>query len=359
MNEHTDSNEPVSRAQSDVGRAEEGGGVTSRELVHRTLAFDAPPRIPRQLWFLPWAEFRHGDELVAIQRRFPDDIVSVPGLYLEPLITKGRRYELEPYTDEWGCVFEKLERGVIGEVKRPLIEDWSRVDDVRIPRERLALDVAGIDDFCRGTDQFVIAGVFPRPFEQLQFLRGSENLYLDLVDQPPQLAVLLERMHEFYVEELERWARTRVDALMIMDDWGTQHAMLISPLLWRQMFKPLYRDYIEIAHAAGKPIFMHSDGYILDILPDLVEMGLDAINSQVFCMDVELLGERFGGKITFWGEMDRQQILPRGSREEVLAAATRLRSAFHRGGGWIAQCEFGPGADPGNVRTFFEAFEGG
>ena len=203
----------------------------------------------------------------------------------------------------------------------------------------------------------MISGVFPRPFERLQFLRGAANSYYDLADRPPELEELLKRLHHFYVEELQAWAATEVDALMIMDDWGSQHAMLAAPELWRELFKPLYREYIEIAHDAGKPMFMHSDGYITDIIPDLIELGLDALNCQVFCMNVEELGERFGGKLTFWGELDRQRILPEASVDEVRAATLRLKRAFHRGGGFIAECEFGPGAKPANVRAFFETFE--
>jgi hypothetical protein len=99
---------------------------------------------------------------------------------------------------------------------------------------------------------------------------------------------------------------------------------------------------------------MHSDGWITDIIPDLIEIGLDALNSQVFCMGVEELGKRFVGELTFWGELDRQQLLPRATTSEIARAARSLKAAFHRNGGLIAQCEFGPGARPENVYTFFE-----
>jgi uroporphyrinogen decarboxylase len=152
---------------------------------------------------------------------------------------------------------------------------------------------------------------------------------------------------------MEVWADTEVDALNFMDDWGAQASLLISPAMWRELFKPLYKDYIDLAHSKGKKIFMHSDGYITDIIPDLIDIGLDVLNSQVFCMDVEDLGARFGGKVCFWGEMDRQQLLPRATTDEIASATRRLLTAFHRDGGFIAQCEFGPGALPENVLEFF------
>ncbi len=331
--------------------------MTSRELVRRTLSFDAPPRVPRQLWLLPWACDRYPEELRAIQARFPDDIVSAPAFHEALLPVHGDPYRRGTFVDEWGCTFLNVQAGVIGEVKTPLLKSWDAHEMVRFPEERLSVQVDEVNQFCRRTDRFVLAGACPRPFERLQFLRGTENLLMDLIDQPAGLHAFLARLHEFYMRELELWARTDVDALSFMDDWGGQQAMLISPQLWRTFFKPLYRDYVAIAHQSGKAAFMHSDGYILNILPDLVEIGLDALNCQVFCMDVALLGDRFSGKLTFWGELDRQQILPGGSRAAVIAAAQQLRSAFWRPGGFIAQCEFGPGARPENVHAFFEAWE--
>jgi uroporphyrinogen decarboxylase len=153
------------------------------------------------------------------------------------------------------------------------------------------------------------------------------------------------------------WACSEVDALNFMDDWGSQRALLISPRQWREIFKPLYREYVEIAHRHGKYIFMHSDGYIADIIPDLVGLGVDALNSQVFCMGVEELGSRFGGKITFWGEIDRQHLLPEATPAEIVEAVRRAHAAFWRDVGAIAQCEFGAGARPENVLQVFETWD--
>jgi hypothetical protein len=331
--------------------------MSSRELVRRTLEFDSPARIPRQLWLLPWAVDRYPEEAAAIQARFPDDVLSAPAFYTRALRVQGERYERGCYVDEWGCAFENVQRGIIGEVKQPLLTDWSRLDVVRVPEERLSIDVQQVNDFCRRTDRFVIAGCVPRPFERLQFLRGTESLLVDLLRQPPELCVLLDRLHEFYLKELELWARTDVDALFVMDDWGAQHAMLISPQLWREILKPLYAEYIALAHRHGKYMFIHSDGYILDVLPDLIELGLDALNCQVACMGIEAVGNRCAGRMTFWGEIDRQHLLPRGTPEEVHAAVRAMHAGLYRGGGVIAQCEFGPGARPENVRAVFEAWD--
>ena len=329
-----------------------------REVVRRTLEFDSPPRVPRQTWLLPWAEIHHPEAARDILARYPDDMVSAPDLYRRPLPTEGDRYGVGRFKDDWGCVCEGIQAGVIGEVKEPILTDWSLAADLRLPIERLDVDRDAVNAFCRDTDRFVIAGTFPRPFERLQFLRGSETLYLDLLERPAALDDLLARMHAFHLDELTAWAETEVDALMLMDDWGAQNAMLVDPTLWREMFRPLYAEYVALAHAHGKPMLLHSDGHITDIIPDLVDMGLDGLNAQVFCMDIEELGARFGGRLTFWGEMDRQRLLPEATTDEIVAAAARLEDAFWRDGGFIAQCEFGPGARPENIVAYFDYWAG-
>jgi uroporphyrinogen-III decarboxylase len=259
--------------------------------------------------------------------------------------------------DEWGCAFKNEQAGIIGQVKQPIVENWEDLDKLRIPEELLTVDVDKVNDFCRNTDKFVLASsCCPRPFERLQFIRGTTNVYMDLAIKSPVLLDLLNQIHQFYIKELELWAETDIDALMFMDDWGGQGSLLISPDMWRHLFKPLYREYINIAHSHRKKIFMHSDGKIIDIMPDLIELGLDALNSQIFCMDVEELGRRFKGKITFWGEIDRQHILANGSKDEIIDAVKRVKSSLYQNGGVIAQCEFGPGAKPENIELVFETW---
>lgn len=331
--------------------------MDSRTLVKDTLTFSSPARVPRDLWTLPWAEEHYPVELAEIRLRFPSDMITAPGFLRELPLVQGSQYEIGTYVDEWGCVFHNLQRGVIGEVKQPLVATWEDLDKVRPPEASLTIDTAQINGFCKATDRFVMGGCCPRPFERLQFLRGSENVYLDLGEQPAELFTLLDRIHQFYLKELELWAKTDVDAVMFMDDWGAQRSLLISPRQWRRIFKPLYKDYIDLAHQYGKFIFMHSDGFTQDIMPDLIELGLDAMNAQIFCMDIEQLGERFRGRLTFWGEMDRQNLLPFGEPEEIDRAVRRVKDALYCNGGVIAQCEFGAGAKPQNVYQMYQTWE--
>ncbi len=329
--------------------------MTGRERVYRTLACDHPDRVPRQLWTLPAAAMEHGQEtLKRFRARFPSDFAGAAGA-AKVCLTRGNAYEVGTFTDEWGCTFINVQRGIIGEVKEPLVEDWSRLELVRPPEALLNIDVAEANRSIAATDGFVIAGCCPRPFERLQFLRGSENVYLDLAEEPPEFFDLLQRVHGYYLKELEVWSRTGVDCLTFMDDWGSQRSLLISPAQWRRVFKPLYQQYCDLAHAAGKKIFMHSDGYIADIYEDLIEIGVDAVNSQLFIMDIEEIGRRYAGQITFWGEIDRQHLLSHGTPEQCRQAVQRVAANLMRGGGGvIAQFEYGGTTRPENAEAVFE-----
>lgn len=333
--------------------------MTSRELVYSTLEFrNTKGRVPRQMWLLPWARINHGAEVDRICGEFDSDIVEAPCILKQKTIAKGDPYAVGEYNDDWGCLFTNVQGGIIGQAKEALVKDeqWRDVDKVHIPVEWLDFDKEAVNAFCRGTDKFVLAGCCPRPFEQLQFIRTTQELYSDLVDPPECMLRFMEKMHGFYCELLERWAQTEVDALNFMDDWGSQKNLLISPKMWDKHFRPMYRDYIGIAKKYGKKTFMHSDGNILEIYPRLIEIGLDAVNSQIFCMGLENV-EKYKGKITFWGEIDRQHLLPDGSTEDVEAAVKEVYDRLWENGGCIAQCEFGPGANPDNVYTIFETWE--
>jgi hypothetical protein len=327
--------------------------ATSRELVYQTLEMRNPARAPRDLWVLPIATNAYPNDYKQILAEFPLDFQTISGHEQIEATVKGDPHLIGEYVDVWGCTFLNIQRGVIGEVRDPLIKDWQKdVEKVHIPAEWLSIDVDAINRDCAATDKFTFGSCCPRPFEQLQFIRGTANLYMDLMDHEPMMTKFMRKMQNFYSDLLSSWAKTDVDGLNFMDDWGSQGALLISPELWREYFKPMYADYAQIAHGAGKKIFMHSDGHILSIYPDLVELGIDAINSQIFCMGAENL-RPFAGKTTFWGEIDRQHLLSHGTPEDIDRAVRQVHGSLWFNGGCIAQCEFGAGASPENVRQVF------
>ena len=333
--------------------------MTPRERVIRTLTQKSVDRPPYDLWTLPGVAMFQKDDLDAFTRDYPADMVSTPTGYKPAKREKGTPSVVGSSTDAWGCVFEVKEDGVVGEVKHPLFADeYEGLDRYEAPWEVLeGIDRAQIALECAQTDHFVLANTHTRPFERMQFLRGTEDLFCDLALDDPRTYELRDKLHEFYKAEMRFWASTPVDGVSFMDDWGTQRSLLIRPEKWRQFFKPLYRDYCDILHAAGKFAFFHSDGFIEDIYPDLIDVGIDAVNSQLFCMDIEKLGREYAGKIAFRGEIDRQFILPFGTPEDARNAVRRVYKALCPKGdltGVFCQCEWGVRNPPENIRAVFD-----
>lgn len=331
--------------------------MTARERVVAALTFNNPDRPPRHLWKDPYIDLFRADDLAAMRQRFPMDITrNIPVVWGKSSREAGTQSLVGKWTDEWGCVWSVGEPGVIGEVKDPPLADWAALASYSAPYEVLDnADFSAVNPFCAETEQFTLARSEARPFERMQFVRGTEALFMDLAYGSDEVLKLRDMIHDYNKQSIALWCETDVDGVFFLDDWGAQKNLLISPAQWRELFKPLYAEYCQMIHDAGKFVFMHSDGDITAIYPDLIEVGIDALNSQLFCMDIEGLGRDYKGKITFWGEIDRQQILSFGSPDDVRAAVQRVRKALDDGtGGVIAQCSWGKDVSEENINTVFE-----
>jgi uroporphyrinogen decarboxylase len=331
--------------------------MTSRERIINALHFEKPDRVPRDLWLLAGATFFKKADVDELRRRFAMDMECAPVKTPRLPHMKGEWAEAGVHIDAWGCEFQNIQRGVVGEVKNPLVKEWSDLDKVKPPYSLVGAGMEDVASFCRASDKFILSGGV-NLFERMQFIRGSENLYVDLAAGEPELYALRDMIHKFNMAYLEAWLKTPVDALSLFDDWGSQQTLLIRPRQWREFFKPCYAEYTRMIRGAGKHVFMHSDGNIMDIYEDLIEIGVSAINSQLFCMPIEEIGRRFKGRITFWGEIDRQRLLPFGTPEECRQAVRRLyRNLSHNGGGVIAQFEYGMETQLANACAVFEEWE--
>ena len=335
--------------------------MTSRERVNAILEHKPVDRLPRQLWALPAVHMFRKQERERLNELFEWDITEPDASMGVSRYCAGRPHMIGRYTDIYGNVWEVGQNGVEGEVKIPRIADYSYLKSYELPYEILdSADFSRINAGCAVTNKFVLAGTLARPFEAMQFLRGTENLFVDIALNEPGFYELLSLLHKFFMREMRMWVETDVDGVQFMDDWGSQISLLISPEKWRAIFKPLYKEYCDILHASGKKVFFHSDGNITEIYPDLIEIGIDAVNSQLFCMNIEEIGQKYAGKIAFWGEIDRQHILPFGSEQDVRSAVNRVASALLKKGaptGVIAQCEMGAIEPVGNIIALYDQWE--
>ena len=162
-------------------------------------------------------------------------------------------------------------------------------------------------------------------YERVHFIRGLENTWIDTRKNPEQLGNLIDILVEMNLAAIKHYAQAGCDGLFLWDDWGLQNRLMISPDSWREIWKGRYQRIFQAAHDAGMLTFLHSCGYIIDILDDLIEIGLDVIQmDQQENMGLELLGERFAGHITFFNPVDIQTVMVDGSLDDIRAYCRQM-----------------------------------
>ena len=188
----------------------------------------------------------------------------------------------------------------------------------------------------------VVRGLTTGVFELSQWMRGTEQFFMDLLADPELAEALLDKALEL---KMRYWAGVfavlgdLVDLTYDSDDYGTQRALMISPDTWRRMVKPRLAELTRLAHLHGARTFLHSCGAIRPLIPDLIEAGVDVINPvQVSAagMDTRELKREFGRDIVFWGGgVDTQRTLPYGSTSEVRDEVRRRLDDLMPGGGFV------------------------
>ncbi len=217
------------------------------------------------------------------------------------------------------------------------------------------------------TDRCVVANLWVHVFAAGQILRGFENFMCDLVTNKPLAHHLMGRLVDCYSRRVLRYLEAvgdYVDVVQVNDDLGAQKGPMLSPELYREMVKPYHkRLWGQIKALSGRPLLLHSCGSIRDLLPDLIEIGVDAINPvQVSAADMDgaLLKREFGADLAFWGGgCDTQWILPRGSREQIYDEVRRRVDEFADDGGFVF-CQvhnIQHDVPPENVMAMYEALE--
>ncbi|MBI2941722.1 MAG: hypothetical protein HYY04_14925 [Chloroflexi bacterium] len=187
-------------------------------------------------------------------------------------------------------------------------------------------------------DSFLIASVGWGIWEKCWTLRGFENALMDVVAEPDFFAELVDRLVELYVALVGYVADLPTDAIMFGDDWGHQKGVMLGPERWRRFLKPRWARVYEAVHARGKIAVTHCCGSIAEIMPDIVDIGLDVLESvqpEATGMNPYELKRKYGDKITFWGGLGSQSTIPFGTPEEIRNETQRLRSEMARGGGYI------------------------
>jgi uroporphyrinogen decarboxylase len=187
---------------------------------------------------------------------------------------------------------------------------------------------------------FVVGDIEVTIFALARHLVGMEKLLTDMALGEPAVECLLDRCMYFMVAMGRRLVELGVDGIWAGDDFGGQQGMLISPEMWRRYFKERYRRlYSEMKAVNPRVLIMqHSDGAIAPILDDWIEAGMEVFNPVqpgVPGHDPGELKRRFGDRLSFWGAIDQQRLLPFGSPAEIEAEVRIQIEILGRGGGYM------------------------
>ncbi len=293
--------------------------MTPRERVRRAVLFEGPDRVPRSLPE-PW-----GSDL---------KMVGVgPNPDWQPAI-EGE--------DEWGCVWAKLRKDEThGQCIGHPLDDYGKLETYRFPRfdldarfENAARSVAD------NADEKFVLGFIPLSFiHRLEYLRGHVEAWTDPVEHPEQLNTLLTKLGDIAITCMNRMADLGADGIFSCDDWGLQDRPMVSPAVFREHFQPHYARVYQAARDRGLLCFLHSCGYIIDLIDPLIDAGLHVIQQdQQENMGVDALADRYGGRICFWCPVDIQKTMVEGTPEQIRDYARHMIERFGTyDGGFIAK----------------------
>jgi uroporphyrinogen decarboxylase len=246
----------------------------------------------------------------------------------------------EEYIDEWGIRWRWVSYGGgryteiaeyplagltdPGDFKLPDFESADRYDDCR----KLVQN--------HGSEYAIIGGIPCTLFELAWYLRGMTRIMEDMLVNKDFLHAYLDKLLTWAMEAGAHLAAAGVDIVWIGDDFGSQDRMLISPELFREFFKPRYARLLSHLRSIKPDLkfAFHTDGYVYPIISDFVEIGIDILNPiQPGSMNPATLKKEYGDKLTFWGTVDNQEVMPFGTPEDVVAEVRlRLRTVAPRGG---------------------------
>jgi len=297
--------------------------VTPKEIVRRTLEFDRPERLARCLPE-PWG------------RDFAHVGVDMSGLGTDWEQMDETRWERR---DEWGNTWARIDDVSKGEVARGALADIRDADSLPLPPLGDPARYGGAAKAAAdNADQFVLGDLPGFTFNIARKMRRIDHYLMDLHLHREAIEVLHDRIDAVLAAMIGHYARAGVDGVMTCEDWGTQLGLMVHPDLWREIFKPRFRRLCGVAREHGLKVLLHSCGKITDIIPDLIEVGVNALQfDQQEVHGIDRLAEH-AGRVTYWCPVDIQSALQTGDEAVIRSWARELvEKLWCRGrGGFIA-----------------------
>jgi uroporphyrinogen decarboxylase len=311
---------------------------TNREWLERSLSRRETVPVPFNFTFTPPAreklEKHYGTTTLEDALDLPlrtSSLKSIKPLYPTPSPSGGL------LRDEYGVGW------LVGAIDRgapvaPCLPDPD-LSRYRFPDSAAAYRYESISPWCEANRRNYTVVWIGDLWERATFMRGMENILLDVALNPMFVETLLRGIADYILETMNiLFARFEFDGAFLSDDYGTQRSLVMSPADWRRLVKPRLAEIYSLAKAHGRTVFHHSCGNNYPIIGDLIDIGLDVLHPiQPEAMDIFRLKKEFGGRLTLCGGVRTQDFLPNATPAQVREEVRRLKSVMGEHGGYILE----------------------
>lgn len=302
--------------------------LSHRENYLRNARFEGPEWMPAAVAIsgASWNQLRGDleDVLVRHPRLFPGfekGKRDFPAIESDIVLTPGASF-----TDNWGCRWDCAIDGIEGVVAGHPLADWEALETWRPPDPFTKGDRGPMEwgPALEGATKAREAGHLTSGgtahgflFMRLYYLRGFENLMVDIATGEPRLQELIDAIVDHTRIIVDQWLSVPVDIMEFAEDLGSQTAATISPAAFARWITPAYQGLMQPCREAGALVGLHSDGYIMGLMGEFIRAGIDIINPQDLCNGIDDLAREVKGRMCIRLDIDRQTIVPFGTRSEI------------------------------------------
>ena len=321
--------------------------MNAKKRVLAALAHREPDRVPINFSATPevWDVLRAymgTEDQETIRRRLGVDLRRVRGRYVGPSLP---RYADGSWDDVYGIRLKRVsyEGGTYNEVAAYVLDDAQSPEDIQAHRWPSAdwFDFTGLSEACKRLEGYALVASGPGVFQRVTWLRRMELVLTDVMLRPQMARTLLNKLADFHEAYYDRYLEAgggRIDILYVTDDYGSQKGLLMGPSTWRTYIAGNLKRLADVAHTHGAKFMLHSCGGVWDLIPDLIDAGvdiLDPIQTQARGMNPAELKAAYGHALSFHGAIDTQTTLPFGSVDDVRREVRGRIEVMGRSGGYI------------------------
>lgn len=267
------------------------------DLILKAIKYENPEEIPVFTSILPAAMKKHGDSMKKIISKYPDLFGQ---WWTDYDYEKNLPYSYHQgnFTDAWGCVWSNEQEGMESYVTGHPIPNREDILTLKAPDTDIGL---------------------PHGFMYLRLLdlRGFEEAMMDFAEECDELQLLIDKVSSYNVRQMKILCENNPSPMIsVGDDQGMQRGLAIGLSKWQKYLKPAFKKIYDVSHEYGKYVYMHTDGDIIDIMPDLIETGVNILNPQYRANGIDRLVKTCKGKIPIMLDLDRQ-LFPFGTPKDM------------------------------------------